>query len=111
MLILGLYLFTAIATLRLPACETGLGLNNPRIQENVFAHLAGPVMGPLAILMSIAVLASTAASLQSTFVAPRARCWPWVITAQYRRSSPVFAPLATHATRPFAQVWQRACST
>ena len=27
-------------------------------------------MGPLAILMSIAVLASTAASLQSTFVAP-----------------------------------------
>ncbi|MNG99392.1 Putrescine importer PuuP [compost metagenome] len=71
MLILGLYLFTAIATLQFAGIsETGLGLNNPRIQENVFAHLAGPVMGPLAILMSIAVLASTAASLQSTFVAP-----------------------------------------
>lgn len=71
LLILGLYLVTAIATLQFAGIgEDGLGLNNPRIQENVFAHLAGPVMGPLAILMSIAVLASTAASLQSTFVAP-----------------------------------------
>jgi len=62
---------TAIATLQFAGIsEHGLGLNNPRIQENVFAHLAGPVMGPLAILMSIAVLASTAASLQSTFVSP-----------------------------------------
>ncbi|PWQ88712.1 amino acid transporter, partial [Enterococcus faecium] len=43
MLILGLYLFTAIATLQFAGIsETGLGLNNPRIQENVFAHLAGP---------------------------------------------------------------------
>ncbi|MCU1724548.1 MULTISPECIES: APC family permease [unclassified Pseudomonas] len=71
LLILGLYLVTAIATLQFAGIsEVGLGLGNPRIQENVFAHLAGPVMGPLAILMSIAVLASTAASLQSTFVSP-----------------------------------------
>ncbi|MDD2047105.1 APC family permease [Pseudomonas putida] len=71
LLILALYLVTAIATLQFAGIgDVGLGLNNPRIQENVFAHLAGPVMGPLAILMSIAVLASTAASLQSTFVAP-----------------------------------------
>ncbi len=71
LLILGLYLVTAIATLQFAGIsDVGLGLNNPRIQENVFAHLAGPVMGPLAILMSIAVLASTAASLQSTFVSP-----------------------------------------
>ncbi|MFE1817291.1 amino acid transporter, partial [Pseudomonas otitidis] len=61
----------AIATLQFAGIsDVGLGLGNPRIQENVFAHLAGPVMGPLAILMSIAVLASTAASLQSTFVSP-----------------------------------------
>lgn len=71
LLILALYLLTAIATLRFAGIsEEGLGLGNPTIQENVFAHLAGPVMGPLAILMSIAVLASTAASLQSTFVSP-----------------------------------------
>lgn len=71
LLILGLYLFTAIATLQFSGTGSeGVGLGNPYIQENVFAHLAGPVMGPLAILMSVAVLASTAASLQSTFVSP-----------------------------------------
>ena len=70
-LILGLYLLTAVATLGFAGIGSqGLGLNNPDIQDNVFAHLAGPVMGPLAILMSVAVLASTAASLQSTFVSP-----------------------------------------
>lgn len=71
LLILMLYLFTAAATLQFAGTsDSGLGLGNPEIQENVFAHLAGPVMGPLAILMSIAVLASTAASLQSTFISP-----------------------------------------
>ncbi|MCO8162815.1 APC family permease [Pseudomonas sp. LJDD11] len=71
LVILALYLVTAIATLRFAGvADQGLGLGNPTIQENVFAHLAGPVMGPLAILMSIAVLASTAASLQSTFISP-----------------------------------------
>ena len=71
LVILVLYLFTAVATLHFAGIgETGLGLGNPEIQENVFAHLAGPVMGPLAILMSVAVLASTAASLQSTFISP-----------------------------------------
>ena len=50
LLILGLYLVTAIATLQFAGIsDIGLGLGNPRIQENVFAHLAGPVMGPLAI--------------------------------------------------------------
>jgi amino acid transporter len=71
LLILALYLVTAAATLRFAGTgDTGLGLGNPEIQENVFAHLATPVMGSLAILMSIAVLASTAASLQSTFISP-----------------------------------------
>jgi amino acid transporter len=46
------------------------GLNNPDIQENVFFALAGPVLGPLAILVSLAVLMSSAASLQSTAVGP-----------------------------------------
>lgn len=71
LVVLALYLFTAAATLQFAGIgEDGLGLGNPEIQENVFAHLAGPVMGPLAILMSIAVLASTAASLQATFISP-----------------------------------------
>ena len=50
--------------------DQGLGMGNEEIQENIFAALAGPVMGPFAILMSLAVLSSSAASLQSTFVSP-----------------------------------------
>ncbi|MGJ8516142.1 APC family permease [Carnimonas bestiolae] len=71
LIILALYLFTAVATLCFAGIgTTGYGLGSSAVQSNVFAQLAGPVMGPLAITMSIAVLASTAASLQSTFVSP-----------------------------------------
>ena len=50
--------------------EEGIGLGNPDIQENVFFALSEPVLGPFAILMSLTVLTSSAASLQSTFVSP-----------------------------------------
>ena len=70
-LIVIIYLFVAITAISFAGLgEDGIGLGNPDIQENVFFALAGPVLGPLAILMSIAVLSSSAASLQSTFVGP-----------------------------------------
>lgn len=70
-IIFALYILVAIATLMFSGTGTGeLGLGNENIQGNVFAALAGPVMGPFAILMSLAVLSSSAASLQSTFVGP-----------------------------------------
>src|SRR5690606_29756303 len=47
-----------------------LGLGNPDIQSNVFFYLSGPILGPLAFLVSLAVLTSSASSLQSTFVSP-----------------------------------------
>jgi amino acid transporter len=50
--------------------DTGNGLNNTEIHENIFTALASPIMGPFAILMSLAVLSSSAASLQSTFMSP-----------------------------------------
>ncbi|MET4583841.1 amino acid transporter [Conyzicola nivalis] len=66
-----LYILVAVASLMFAGTGTGaLGLGNEDIQGNVFAALAGPVMGPFAILMSLAVLSSSAASLQSTFVGP-----------------------------------------
>ena len=69
--IFGLYVLVAVATLMFSGIGTGeFGLGNEEIQGNVFAALAGPVMGPFAILMSLAVLSSSAASLQSTFVGP-----------------------------------------
>ncbi|MBT9470604.1 MAG: APC family permease [Pseudomonadota bacterium] len=66
-----LYLLAATASISFAGVGTGqFGLGNPEIQGNVFFALAGPVLGPFAILISIAVLSSSAASLQSTIVSP-----------------------------------------
>ncbi|KRC62208.1 amino acid transporter [Agromyces sp. Root81] len=70
-IVVAIYLFVAMGSLAFAGTGTeGFGLGNPDIQENAFFYLAGPILGPLAILMSIAVLSSSAASLQSTFVSP-----------------------------------------
>ncbi|MGC0418598.1 amino acid transporter [Embleya sp. AB8] len=63
------YLMTGVATLMYAGTgTTGLGLNNEE-EDNIFAKLANPVMGShLGILMFIAVLASSVASLQTTFI-------------------------------------------
>ncbi|MFI8568409.1 APC family permease [Rhodococcus sp. NPDC078407] len=69
--IIVLYLLTAVATLLFAGTgDTGNGLQNPDTTDNVFAALAGPVMGPFAILLSLAVLSSSASSLQATFISP-----------------------------------------
>ncbi len=69
--VLGLYIAVIVATMMVAGVGgTGIGLNNPDNQQNVFAALASPVMGPLAILMSLAVLSGTASSLQSTMASP-----------------------------------------
>ncbi|MFH8614984.1 APC family permease [Streptomyces sp. NPDC017979] len=64
------YLMTGVAAqMAVGSGETGLGLANPDTSDNVFAALAGPVMGPgLGVLLFVAVLASAAASLQTTFI-------------------------------------------
>ena len=66
------YLTTAIAVQVYAGIGTeGTGLGNPDTGENVFAALAGPVMGPgLAFVLFLAVLASSASSLQTTFLPP-----------------------------------------
>jgi len=49
----------------------GVGLGNPETEDNVFAALAHPVMGPgMAFLLFLAVVASSASSLQTTFLPP-----------------------------------------
>lgn len=69
--IVSLYLFLAISLLMYAGTGTGEhGLGNKAIQENVFHAISGPVLGPLAALVSLAVLSSSAASLQATFVSP-----------------------------------------
>lgn len=69
--VLGLYIAVIVATMMVAGVGAdSIGLNNPDNQQNVFAALASPVMGPLAILMSLAVLSGTASSLQSTMASP-----------------------------------------
>lgn len=71
LIIVAVYLLLAIALIAFAGVGEGeYGLGNPDIQDNVFFHLSGLVMGPLAWLVSLAVLSSSAASLQSTFVSP-----------------------------------------
>lgn len=68
---MAVYLFVTIATLAYAGVgETGLGAGNPENQESIFAVLSAPIMGPFAILVSIAILLSSAASLQSTMISP-----------------------------------------
>lgn len=68
--LVGSYLATGVAAqMAVGSGTSGLGLANPDTSDNVFAALAGPVMGPgLGILLFLAVLASAAASLQTTFI-------------------------------------------
>ncbi|WP_028279585.1 APC family permease [Arthrobacter sp. H5] len=71
LVIVVIYITVALATLSYAGVGDGeLGAGNEDNQGSIFAVLAGPVMGPFAILMSLTVLSSSAASLQSTFVSP-----------------------------------------
>lgn len=66
-----LYVSTAAATVAYAGLGDGpTGLNNPDIAENVFAALAHPVMGPAAIFLSLAILVSAMASINSTAISP-----------------------------------------
>jgi amino acid transporter len=66
-----IYLACTVAVISFAGIGTeGLGAGNPENQESIFASLAGPVMGPFAVLVSIAVLSSSVSSLQATMVSP-----------------------------------------
>ncbi|WP_149182002.1 APC family permease [Streptomyces sp. TRM49041] len=84
------YLMVAIAVQMYAGIgEKGLGLGNPDTADNVFATLASPIMGSgLGILLFLAVLASAAASLQTTFI-PVARTA--LAMSTYEAFPPAFA--------------------
>ncbi|WP_456286030.1 APC family permease [Microbacterium sp. JZ70] len=66
-----LYLILGIGMVMFAGVGDGeLGLGNPDIQENVFFALSNPIMGSLGFLVSLAVLTSSASSLQATFASP-----------------------------------------
>ena len=64
------YLLVSVATQMYAGVgDTGLGLANEEISDNVFGNLAVPILGhPLDLALFAAVLASSAASLITTFL-------------------------------------------
>ena len=70
----GTYVLVGVAALMYAGTgERGVGLGNEDTADNVFAALADPVLGgTLSLLLFMAVLASSASSLQTTFI-PAAR--------------------------------------
>ena len=102
--ILATYLIVAIATQMYAGVgDEGLGLANEEISDNVFGALAEPVMGsPWDLLLFLAVLASSAASLITTFL-PTTRTL--LAMAAYRALPARFAEIhPTHLTPAYATV-------
>ncbi len=98
------YLMVAVALQMYAGVGTeGLGLGNERISDNVFGALAGPVLGsPLDLVLFLAVLASSAASLITTFL-PTSRTM--LAMGSYRAFPPRFATIhPVHQTPSFATV-------
>ncbi|MDR3069009.1 MAG: APC family permease, partial [Cellulomonas sp.] len=93
------YLFVVTAVIMFAGVGTDkLGLNGAGIQEgeNVFATLAVPVLGSgAAILVYLAVLSSSLASLESTFISP-ARTM--LAMGHYGGLNRQFAKTSRHAT-------------
>ncbi|HEY9425154.1 MAG TPA: APC family permease [Microterricola sp.] len=97
-IIVVLYLLIAVSLIAFAGVGTGeYGLGNPDIQDNVFFHLAGPILGPLAVLVSLAVLTSSASSLQSTFVSPARTL---LAMGHYGALSPKFARVSPRFFTP-----------
>ncbi len=102
--ILATYLMVAIALQMYAGVGTeGLGLGNEEISDNVFGALAGPVLGsPLDLVLFLAVLASSAASLITTFL-PTSRTM--LAMGAYRAFPARFATIhPEHKTPSFATV-------
>jgi len=81
--------------------DTGLGLTNPDVADNVFGNLAVPILGhPLDLVLFAAVLASSAASLITTFL-PTSRTL--LAMGAYKAMPAAFARLhPVHKTPGFA---------
>lgn len=97
-IIIVLYVLTAVAVVSWAGIGTeGLGAGNPDNQESIFAVLSGPVLGPYSILIYVAVLSSSFASLQSTMVGPARTL---LAMGYYRALPPSFARVSAKFRTP-----------
>jgi amino acid transporter len=98
------YLLVAVATQMYAGVGTqGLGLGNEAIADNVFGAMAEPVLGsPLDLVLFLAVVASSAASLITTFL-PTSRTM--LAMGTYRAFPQRFATIhRVHKTPSYATV-------
>lgn len=93
------YLLVSVAMMMYAGVgRQGLGLGNPDNSENAFSALAQPVLGPWGSqLLFLAILASSAASLQTTFL-PAARCM--LAMGAYRAFPKRFAEVSPRSQVP-----------
>lgn len=92
LIIMAIYTLCAVGVIAWAGVSSaGLGAGNPENQESLFAALAGPVMGPFALLMSLAVVSSSFASLQSTMISPSRTL---LAMGYYKALPPVFSKIS-----------------
>lgn len=106
--IIALYIFTALAVISWAGIgKEGLGAGNPDNQESIFAALSAPVLGKASILIYIAVLSSSFASLQSTMVGPARTL---LAMGYYKALPPVFSKTSRRFRTPSTATWVSAAS-
>ena len=98
LIIITLYVMVALGVITWAGIGSeGLGAGNPDNQESLFAALAGPIMGPFAILMSLAVMISSFSSLNSTMISPSRTL---LAMGYYRALPPVFSKISPRYRTP-----------
>ncbi|MFD2674669.1 APC family permease [Gulosibacter bifidus] len=107
--IIALYLLVTIGTLMWSGIGTGeLGAGNPENQESIFAVLAPQIMGPFAIMMSVAILTSSLSSLNATMVSPARTL---LAMGYYKALPPSFAKISPRYKSPaVATFWAAGAS-
>lgn len=98
LIIIAVYIMVTIGVIAWAGIgDQGLGAGNPENQESIFAALSGPVLGPVAILMSIAILASSFASLQTTMISPSRTI---LAMGYYKAFPPAFSKISPRFRTP-----------
>lgn len=98
LIIIVLYILTALAVITWAGTgEEGLGAGNPDNQESIFAALSFPVLGSAALLIYVAVLSSSFASLQSTMVGPARTL---LAMGYYKALPPMFSAISRRFRTP-----------
>lgn len=107
--IVALYLLVTIGTLMWSGIGTGeFGAGNPDNQESIFAVLAPQIMGPFALMMSVAILTSSLSSLNATMVSPARTL---LAMGYYRALPPSFAKISPRYKSPaVATFWAAGAS-